>query len=176
MTALVLRPSRPLALDAGLALALSGVLALSAHAQVPFYPVPLTLQVLAILLIAAFAGPRAAIGAVAAYLVEGAAGLPVFAGTPARGIGLAYMAGHTGGYLVGYAVAMAGIALLIDRVRPVLRPALLLAGVAVIYALGFAWLATFIGAERAFAAGVLPFLLGDAVKVAIVSAAVLLRR
>ena len=163
------------ALAIPLALALSGVFALSAHAQIPFWPVPLTLQPLAVLLVAAFAGPRVAVGAYAAYLVEGALGLPVFAGTPARGIGLAYMAGPTGGYLAGQFAATVLISLAIDRLRPALRPALLLGGLVAIYALGAAWLATFVGAEKVWALGVLPFLLGDAVKLGIASAAVLLR-
>ncbi len=177
MTTAIARPvQKPIVLDVALALALSLVLAASAKVSIPFTPVPLTLQPLAVLMIAAFAGPRAAIGAYAAYLIEGATGLPVFAGTPAHGIGLAYMAGPTGGYLAGEFAAMALISLFVARLRPALRPLLLVAGMAVIYALGAAWLSSFVGAKQAWALGVLPFLFGDAIKLGIASAAVLLRR
>ena len=175
MTVAVRSIGRAPALEISLAVALSLVFALSAHVQIPFWPVPLTLQVLVVLLVGSFAGPRVAIAAFALYLAEGAVGLPVFAGTPARGIGLAYMAGTTGGYLLGQFAATALISIFIERLRPALRPALLLAGLVVIYALGAAWLATFVGAERAWTLGVAPFLLGDAAKLGIASAAVLIR-
>ncbi len=175
MTVAVRPLGRAPALEISLAVALSLVFALSARAQIPFWPVPLTLQPLAVLLVAAFAGPRVAIAAYALYPVEGACGLPVFAGTPARGIGLAYMAGTTGGYLAGQFAATALVSLSIGRLRPAFRPALLLAGLVVIYSFGAAWLATFVGVERAWTLGVLPFLLGDAIKLGIASAAVLIR-
>ena len=77
------------------------VLALSAKVKVPLWPVDASLQTLALFTIAAAFGRRLAVATVALYLLEGALGLPVFQGTPERGIGLAYMAGPTGGYLVG---------------------------------------------------------------------------
>src|ERR1700736_872176 len=84
-------------------LALLGSLALtvSAKLQVPFYPVPMTMQSLVVLLIGLAFGWRLGTATVLLYLGEGLAGLPVFAGTPEKGIGLAYMMGPTGGYLAG---------------------------------------------------------------------------
>ena len=81
------------------------LLTLSAKLQVPFYPVPMTMQTLVVLMIGMAYGRVLGTATVAAYLLAGAAGLPVFAGTPERGIGLAYMMGPTGGYLVGFLVS-----------------------------------------------------------------------
>src|SRR5947209_549651 len=77
-------------------------LTLSAKLQVPFYPVPMTMQSLVVLLIGLGFGWRLGTATVLLYLAEGLAGLPVFAGTPEKGIGLAYMMGPTGGYLAGF--------------------------------------------------------------------------
>ncbi|MFZ1681864.1 MAG: biotin transporter BioY, partial [Rhizobiaceae bacterium] len=98
-------------------LVVAGSLALwaSAKFQVPFYPVPMTLQTLVLFLIAATYGPRLAVATVGLYLVEGAVGLPVFAGAPEKGIGLAYMAGPTGGYLAGYLAAAGLVSLAVAR-------------------------------------------------------------
>src|SRR5690606_10113220 len=81
----------------------SALIAIAAHVKVPFWPVPATLQTLAIFTIAALYGQRLAVATVLAYLAEGAAGLPVFTG----GAGLAYFAGPTTGYLAGFVVMAA---------------------------------------------------------------------
>ena len=83
------------------------LLTLSAKINVPFYPVPMTMQTLAALVIGVAFGWRLGAATVTFYLVQGAFGLPVFAGTPEKGIGLAYLMGPTGGYLIGFAVAAA---------------------------------------------------------------------
>ena len=75
------------------------VLAISAKIKVPFYPVPMTLQTLAVPLIAAAYGSRLGVITVLAYLAEGALGLPVFTNTPPAVAGPAYFLGPTGGYL-----------------------------------------------------------------------------
>lgn len=155
--------------DAVLVVLGSALLTLAAKLQVPFWPVPLTMGTVAVLLIGAAYGCRLAAATVGLYLLEGALGLPVFA----RGAGLAYMAGPTGGYLVGYLLAAALLGLAADR--GVLRglPGMVLAlflADALIFALGFGWLATLIGPARAWAGGVLPFLPGDALKIALVAA------
>jgi biotin transport system substrate-specific component len=148
------------------ALAIGGALALalSAKAQVPFYPVPMTLQTLAVLAIGATFGARLAAATILLYLAEGLAGLQVFANLSA---GPLYMAGPTGGYLAGFLVAATLVGWLAergwDRSLGLLLAAMAL-GSLVIYALGFAWLAHLIGAQKAWTAGVLPFLLGDLVK------------
>jgi biotin transport system substrate-specific component len=147
----------------------------AAKVQVPFYPVPMTLTTLAIMLIGACYGWRLGLATVALYLLEGALGLPVFSGTPERGIGIAYMMGPTGGYLVGYLAAVAIVGWFAehgaDKSPLRMFVAMLAAGIALL-ALGYAWLATLIGPEAAWVGGVLPFLLGDLLKVAIAALAV----
>jgi len=150
----------------GFALALGGslLLAVSAKVQVPFYPVPLTLQTLVVLVIGAALGLRLAAASVALYLIEGLIGLPVFAGAVA---GPLYMAGPTAGFLVGFLPAAALIGLAADRrwdrswVRLLVSLSL---GHAVVFVFGFLWLAHFIGAEKAFVGGVAPFALATVVK------------
>ncbi len=157
------------------AVALSLVLTASAHIQVPFWPVPVTLQTGVVLAIGGLLGPRMALMALAAYFVEGAAGLPVFAGTPARGIGLAYMVGPTGGYMVGwvFAAMLAGWAGRRFAARPLPLAAAMLGAVALNYLPGVAWLATFTGWSRVVALGVAPFIVADLVKAALATALVL---
>lgn len=148
-----------------LALLGSAVMALSAKLSVPFYPVPLTLQSLAVVLIGAAFGARLAGAALVLYLAEGALGLPVFAGMP--GQGLAYMVGPTGGYLLGFVLAAAVVGFFAERGADRSVPRLLGAmalGHAILFATGYAWLARLIGAEAAWTAGVMPFLLGTVVK------------
>ena len=101
------------------------------------------------------------------YLAEGLLGLPVFTGTPAHGLGLAYMMGPTGGYMVGFVPAMAIVGFFAERGADRSVPRLLGAmtlGHVVLLAFGYAWLARLIGPEMAFTAGVLPFILGTVVK------------
>src|SRR3954454_13264091 len=97
-----------------LSLAVLGSLLLwaSAKAHVPFYPVPMTMQTGAVLLLGVAYGWRLGLATVLLSVAEGAMGLPVFSGTPERGIGLAYMAGPTAGYLASYPLAavVAGVA------------------------------------------------------------------
>jgi len=101
------------------------------------------------------------------YLAEGAVGLPVFASTPERGIGLAYMFGLTGGYLIGFAVAAALIGWLCergwDRTFAWLLAAMFL-GHIIILAYGMTWLASQIGFEKAWAFGIAPFYLATILK------------
>lgn len=82
----------------------TALLTISAKVSMPFWPVNVTLQSLTVLMLGFTLGRKMALAVVVAYLLEGAAGLPVFTGTPARGTGIAYMMGPTGGYLLGFAV------------------------------------------------------------------------
>ncbi len=151
-----------------LALVGSAVLALSARIAVPFWPVPMTLQTLAVLLIGAVFGARLAVATVLLYLVEGAIGLPVLAGTPQHGIGLPYMMGSTGGYLVGYIVAAAIVGWFAERGADRSFARLLGAmavGDVVVFVLGFAWLSHLVGTTSAFELGVAPFIAGDVIKI-----------
>ncbi|MBU3030159.1 biotin transporter BioY [Paracoccus marinaquae] len=156
----------------GLTLAAAALITLSAKTQVPFWPVPMTLQTMAVLAIAVVLGPRLGLAAMLAYLGAGAAGLPVFAGSPERGIGLAYMAGPTGGFLIGMLLAMAVTGWLAQGRGIAGRTLAMLAGLAVTYLLGLAWLSAFVPADRLLAAGFTPFILGDLVKVAIATLAI----
>ncbi|HLH48198.1 MAG TPA: biotin transporter BioY, partial [Roseiarcus sp.] len=129
-----------------------------------FYPVPMTLQTLVVLILGAAFGARLAGATVALYLAEGLIGLPVFAGALA---GPAYMAGPTGGYLVGFLVAAVAIGFFAERGWDRSGPRLLVAmalGHALIFAFGFVWLAGLIGAEKAWALGVAPFFAATLVK------------
>lgn len=127
------------------------LLTLAAKTKVVLGPVDMSLQTLAIFGIAATFGMRLGVATLLLYMVEGAMGLPVFQGTPEKGLGLAYMMGGTGGYLVGFVVAAAIVGWAADRGwdRNVgkMFAAVLTAEVAIM-ALGFVWLATLIGVEN----------------------------
>lgn len=139
------------------ALGLSLMIAASAHVSVPFWPVPMTLQTFAVVLIAATAGTALGLAAMVAYLVEGALGLPVFA----SGAGVAVLIGPTAGYLAGMVAAMA----IVGTARGGVQTAIgMLAATCVIYVAGVTWLSQFVGIDRAITVGVLPFLLGDLAK------------
>jgi len=153
-------------------LAIGGValLTLSAKLQVPFWPVPLNLQSMAVMALALGLGPRLAMATFAVYLATGAAGLPVFAGSPERGLGLVYMAGPTGGYLMGMLAATWLTGTLGAGRGFAGRLGAMLAGMAVIYGLGVAWLSLYVPVPRLLAEGMAPFILGDLLKVGIVAA------
>lgn len=153
-----------------LAIAGSLLMWVSAKIKVPFYPVPMTLQTLALFGIAAAYGMRLGVATIALYLIEGALGLPVFAGTPEKGIGLLYMAGPTGGYLASYIIAAAIVGYAVDRGlgrNPFKLFGAMLVAEVVILAMGFAWMAYLFGMEKAFAFGVGPFIVTDLVKIAL---------
>jgi biotin transport system substrate-specific component len=141
------------------------LLALSAQIKVPFWPVPMTMQTFVVLIIGATYGRNLAVATVAAYLIEGAAGLPFFAGA---GGGLPVLGGPTAGYLAGFVLAAGLIGHLADRGkgRTVVGAfPIFVAGEIVIFGCGVGWLSTFIGIEKAVAVGLVPFLLADAFKI-----------
>jgi biotin transport system substrate-specific component len=143
---------------------------LAAKTQVPFWPVPMTLHTLAVMAFAVMFGPRLAVAIFLAYLAAGAVGLPVFSGSPERGVGLAYMAGPTGGYLLGYLVAAWLVGVLAVGRGAIGRLCAMLAGLIPIFAIGVAWLAVYVPTGRLFAVGVAPFLFGDLMKIGVVAA------
>ena len=164
-------PEGGLLRDALVVLAGSALLAAAAWVRVPMWPVPMTMQSFAVLLIGASCGPRLGAAAVAAYLAEAALGLPVLAGGKPLVLG-----GPTFGYLVGFLMAAAAVGWAAQRgwTRrrwPTLLGALLL-GQALITLPGLAWLhAAWLHDLRAtLAAGLLPFLLGDALKLLLAAA------
>jgi biotin transport system substrate-specific component len=136
------------------------ILTLSAKIQVPFWPVPMTMQTFVVLCLGAVLGARLGALTILVYLAEGAIGLPVFAGTPEKGLGLAYMVGPTGGYLVGFVLGAFVVGWFAergwDRSIPRLFAAMLV-GHILIFVPGVLWLAYLIGAEMAWAHGIAPF-------------------
>jgi biotin transport system substrate-specific component len=154
------KDSQQLVRNATAALIGSALLTISAKIQVPFWPVPMTMQTMVVLCLGAALGWRLGVATVLVYLIEGAAGLPVFAGTPEKGLGIAYMAGPTGGYLLGFLAGAFVVGWLAERGwdRSVLRLfAAMALGHAAIFLFGVAWLAHLIGPDKAWAAGVAPF-------------------
>ncbi|WP_113266053.1 biotin transporter BioY [Agrobacterium cavarae] len=162
-------PRQALMIVAGVAL-----MTLAAKTQVPFWPVPMTLHTLAVMGFAVAFGPRMACAIFIAYLATGAVGLPVFSGSPERGIGLAYMIGPTGGYLAGFLVASLLTGWLAQNGTLLRRVFAMLAGLVVVYAFGMAWLLAFVPAAKVLSVGVAPFILGDLVKIGVVAAASML--
>ena len=160
----------------GMVLAVAGtaLLTIAAKIQVPFYPVPMTLQTFVVLALGMAYGWRLGAATLLLYLAEGALGLPVFAGTPEKGIGLAYMLGGTGGYLIGFVLAAAACGWLAERGwdRGVVRTAAaMLIGNAIIYVPGLLWLGGLFGWDKPILEwGLTPFLLGDLTKLALAAA------
>lgn len=155
--------------SAGVVLLGSLLLALCAHISIPlwFTPVPLSLQPFGVLLLGLLLAPGLALATVAAYLLEGAAGLPVFAPGP---LGIAHLLGPTGGYLMAYPLAALLISALWRRSRRGFGTALAsaAAGDLVILFGGALWLSVIhlASLRTALSLAALPFLPGDALKIA----------
>ncbi len=150
------------------------LLTLSAKINVPFYPVPMTMQTFAVLVIAMSFGKRLGLATVLIYLAEGAAGLPVFAGTPEKGIGLAYMMGPTAGYLLGFVLATSLVAYLAEKGwdRNALTAMIAMTfGTVLIFAPGILWLGVLYGWDKPILAwGLTPFVPGALFKIALAAA------
>lgn len=161
-----------------LVIAGSLLLTLSAKIKVPFFPVEMTMQTCAVMLIGAAYGWRLALATVVFYLAQGAVGLPVFTGTPEKGLGLAYMMGPTGGFLVGFAIAAAVVGWFAERGfdRSFFKIlAVMLAADVIVFALGLVWMLALFGPDKPILAwGLYPFIPGDIVKVALAAAIVAL--
>tara|TARA_B100001029_G_C15023125_1_gene431890 strand:+ start:493 stop:1038 length:546 start_codon:yes stop_codon:yes gene_type:complete len=147
------------------------VLALSAKVKIPFWPVPMTMQTFVILLLGILYGWKLGLFTVSLYLFEGILGLPVFAGTPEKGLGLIYFTGPTMGYLVGFlfAVFFAGF-LKFDKsfIKNFIK---LVFSVSFIYLLGLLWLGNLIGWDKPiYKLGAQPFLLAELFKILILTA------
>jgi biotin transport system substrate-specific component len=161
---------KPSALVADATLVALGSLVMAGLAQLaiplPFTPVPITGQTLGVLLVGAALGSRRGAAAMVLYLVEGGAGLPFFA---AGGAGPQVLLGPSGGYLLGFVLAAFSVGLLAERgLDRRFRSAALAfcLGELIVYLHGVVWLAFFVGADRALAAGFWPFLPGAVVKAA----------
>ena len=153
------------------ALVLGGSLLIALSAQLrlvlPFSPVPISGQTFAVLLLGALYGSRRGPATVMTYLALGAVGLPIGAG---GALGVAWLLGPTGGYLVGFAVAAFIVGTLSERGwdrKPWTTAASMIIGNGIIYAAGIVWLSKFVGWQAVLGAGFYPFLVGDAFKIAL---------
>lgn len=158
-----------------LALVGTALMTLAAKTKIDMVFVNVTMQTFAVFAIAAAYGSRLAVATMALYLLEGALGMPVFTGTPEKGIGLAYMVSTTGGYLISYLAAAWVVGLAADKGfarNPVVMGVAMLAGEAIILSLGFLWMAYLLGFEKALAFGVGPFIVADILKLALAAAIV----
>ena len=143
------------------------LLTISAKIKVPFYPVPMTMQTFVVVLIGITLGWKLGLTTIFLYLFEGAVGLPVFAGTPEKGLGISYMIGPTGGYLVGFvlSVFIAGFVNLNKNIF--VKFLLITLSIFAIYITGVPWLAYLAGWEVAYVWGIKNFLLAEFFKISI---------
>ena len=142
------------------------LLAISAKIKIPFYPVPMTMQTFVVLLLGVSLGWKLGLFTVALYLVEGIAGLPVFAGTPEKGMGIVYFTGPTMGYLIGFLVAVYLTGFFNFDNNFFKNFSRLLFSVSFIYLLGLIWLGSLIGWDKpVFKLGAQPFLLAELFKI-----------
>ena len=165
-TGLALRVKQLVLVAAGIA-----ALVLAAKIKIPMFPVPMTMGTFAVLSIGAAYGTRLGLATILGYMLIGALGFDVFAGSSTEVSGLSYMMGSTGGYLVGYVLAVVALGGLArkgwDRARGKMALALVL-GNALIYVPGLIWLTVLYGLEAPILSwGLTPFLLGDVVKLAL---------
>ena len=175
-------PVEGLAADAVRVVAANILLAMCSHIAIPlpWTPVPITGQTFGVLLVAVLLGARRATIAVVLYLLEGMAVLPVLA--PFGAPGAARFLGPTAGYLLAYPPAAFATGWLAERgakiwflpLAGVRLAAALLSGEAIIFLCGWSWLAVgaALGGRNAFLLGVLPFLPGEVIKMALLVAAV----
>ena len=151
------------------------VLAISSKIKIPFYPVPMTMQTLVVLMIGVGFGWKLGLATVSLYLFEGIIGLPVFSGTPEKGVGLIYFTGPTMGYLIGFlpAVFFAGLLKVNYKYnlihRFVINFILYTFSVSFIYLFGLIWLTNFVPVEKIWIVGAIPFLLAEFLKVSILT-------
>jgi biotin transport system substrate-specific component len=146
---------------------MAALTAAGAYVAIPIGPVPIVLQNLFVMLAGLLLGGRWGLISIGVYLLAGAMGLPVFAGGTG---GVGKFVGPTGGYLLGFAAAAYLIGLISEkgRGRVVVDVLAMVAGTAIIYGFGVPWLKVITGMSlsKAIAAGMLPFLIGDALKIA----------
>jgi biotin transport system substrate-specific component len=148
----------------------SVILAISAKIKIPFYPVPMTMQTFVVLLLGISFGYKIALSTVVLYLLEGIIGLPVFSGSPERGVGLVYFTGPTMGYLIGFLFAsfLASFIKFNDNYFIIFIK--LVFSVSTIYILGILWLGTLIGWDKPIIElGITPFLLAEFFKISLLT-------
>ena len=156
-----------------LALIGSIILAISSKIKIPFYPVPMTMQTLVVLMIGICFGWKLGVATIALYLFEGIIGLPVFSGTPEKGIGLTYFMGPTMGYLIGFLAAVYYSGKFVYDNNIIITFLKLFFATSLIYIFGMLWLGGLIGWDKPiFELGAQPFLLAELFKILIATFAI----
>tara|TARA_B100000965_G_scaffold234279_1_gene196230 strand:- start:185 stop:736 length:552 start_codon:yes stop_codon:yes gene_type:complete len=146
------------------------LLTISAKIKIPFYPVPMTMQTFIVVLMGVTFGWKIGVATISLYLLEGIIGFPVFAGTPEKGLGLAYFIGPTMGYLIGFLFAafLAGYLNLKTNIFLIFLKLIL--SVSIIYILGILWLGHLIGWDKPLLElGLIPFLLAELFKISLLT-------
>ena len=146
------------------------LLTISAKIKIPFYPVPMTMQTFVVVLMGVTFGWKIGVATISLYLLQGIIGFPVFAGTPEKGLGLAYFIGPTMGYLIGFLFAtfLAGYLNLKTNIFLIFLKLIL--SVSIIYILGILWLGHLIGWDKPLLElGLMPFLLAELFKISLLT-------
>ena len=146
------------------------LLTISAKIKIPFYPVPMTMQTFVVVLMGVTFGWKIGVATISLYLLEGIIGFPVFAGTPEKGLGLAYFMGPTMGYLIGFLFAAFLAGYLDLKTNIFLIFLKLILSVSIIYILGILWLGHLIGWDKPLLElGLMPFLLAELFKISLLT-------
>ncbi len=161
------------------------LIALSSKISVPFYPVPMTMQTFIVLLCGVILGPKFGFITLSLYFFEGAIGLPVFQGTPEKGLGITYLMGPTGGYLIGFIISAFLAGLLLSKKTRFNRRFLikrnksenlvfifikLSIALVPIYIFGLFWLGVVLGWDKPILQlGLYPFIIGEFFKISLLS-------
>ena len=149
------------------------LLAISSKVKIPFYPVPMTMQTLVVIVIGIAFGWKLGLATILLYLFEGILGMPVFSGTPEKGVGLIYFTGPTMGYLIGFLVAVFLAGKFVYNNNLIKNFLKILLATSFIYLLGIIWLGSLIGWDKPiFKLGVQPFLLAELFKILIATFAI----
>jgi len=142
------------------------LLTISAKIKIPFYPVPMTMETFVVLFLGVTLGAKLGLLTVSLYLLEGIFGLPVFAGSPEKGVGLIYFTGPTMGYLIGFLFAVYCAGTFTYEKNFINSFSKLLLSVSFIYLFGLIWLGALIGWDKpVFKLGAQPFLLAELFKI-----------
>ena len=145
------------------------LLAVSSKIKIPFYPVPMTMQTFVVLFLGIALGWKLGLATIFLYLFEGIIGIPVFSGSPEKGVGLIYFTGPTMGYLIGFLFTVYFVGSFNFSKNLLVRLSQLIFSVSFIYIFGILWLGALIGWEKPlFKLGVQPFLLAELFKILIV--------
>ena len=146
------------------------LLTISAKIKIPFYPVPMTMQTFVVILMGVTFGWKISVATISLYLFEGIVGLPVFAGTPEKGVGLVYFMGPTMGYLIGFLFATFFAGYLNLKTNMFFVFLKLILSVSIIYIFGILWLGNLIGWDKPILElGLMPFLLAELFKISLLT-------